>query len=57
MRDIIVQSRRAREVRHEDGEPSAHRGHDRAIWPHSFAHPGGVIGGTTCNPDKAGEMA
>jgi hypothetical protein len=22
-------------VRHEDGEPSAHRGHDRAIWPHS----------------------
>jgi hypothetical protein len=44
-------------MRHEDGEPNAHWEHDRAIWPHSSVRPGGVIGGSTCNPDKAGEMA
>ena len=26
-------------MRHEDGDPGAHREHDRAIWPHSSYTP------------------
>jgi uncharacterized protein DUF2840 len=39
-------------VRYEDGDPGAHREHDRAIRSHSSVRPAGAIGSTTSNPDK-----